>query len=121
MPEDEGKISEFNAAALKMKRLDKLEGTMNDISVNLFAFDADEGVFNFEKKFANCNQLYQEVESKLTEKERIKGTALRKAVQRIIQKYPVFTKIRNKNKNTKIDPVAKQLITDWLFKYETLI
>ena len=120
-PADEGRVSEFNAAGLKMKRLDKIEDSMNEIHANLFAWNEDFGVFNFELKFARCDSLYQEVESKLSPDERKKGIAMRNAIKSILKKHPVIKKIKNSRKKYKIDEVMKEIVADWLFKYETLV
>ena len=117
--DDEGKMSDFNAAALKMKRLDKILDNLNEINGNLFAWNEEYGVVNYELKFSRCKQLYQEVESKLTEKERLKGVALQEHLQKFIDDHPVYTK--PKKRNVREDKSVKKILKKWLDKYETLV
>jgi len=118
---DEGKISEFNAAAFKMRRLDKNLDSLNEISTNLFAWNEEFGVFNFELKLARCNQLYQEVESKLNPNDRKDGLKLKQAIEKILQKYPIFIKPRGNKQKMKINKDMQIIMANWLIKYETLV
>ena len=117
--EEEGKISQYNAADLKMRRLDKELSDVNNLNGNLFAWNYENGVWNFELKFARCNSLYQEVESKLKKEERNDGEKMKEAIELALKKWPVFKKTHGKK--IIADKKMQELIRKWLFKYETLI
>lgn len=104
---DDGKMSEFNSAALKMKRLDKIQELLNQINGNLLALNDQYGVYNYELKLSLCDSLYQEVESKLTEEEREDGERLREFVEKMISENPVY-----KNKKEKIYPYREKQTMD---------
>ena len=122
--EDE-KISEFNPAALKMRRIDKAETLLNEINGNLLAFNPEYGVYNFELKFSTCDSLYLEVESKLNEDEKKEGESLRVALKQLMKKYKVYEERRDKvypyKKIIKLNESHWKVIEKWLFRYEKLV
>jgi len=122
--QDEGRVSEFNAAALKMRRLDKIQDILNDINSNLLAYNEEYGVYNFQLKFDICNSLYQEVDSKLTDVEKTDTKMLREAIATALEKYPIYetriNKIDNKTK-IKFNKGVWNVMKNWLFEYESKI
>ncbi len=122
---DEGKFSEFNPAALKMMRLDKAQTLINQINGNLLAYNSEHGVYNFELKFRVCNNLYQEVESKLSKDERKDAEEMRKAVEKALENNQIYTSSQNKtfpyNKTTKLNEGTWKIIKKWLFDWETRV
>ncbi len=117
---EDGKMSGFNAAALKMKRLDRILDSLNQINTNLFAWHEEVGTFNYEYKFRLCNQLYQEVESKLKKKEREEGENMRNAIEKFLEEHQVYKKLRGKKNQVLIEHTAR-IIRKWLDKFESLV
>jgi hypothetical protein len=117
------KISKFNAGLLKMQRMDKIFSLLHDISSNLLAFNQDYGIYNFELKLRMCNQLYQEVESKLKDSERVKAQALGKAIELGLEKYPVYETQSDviNGKKMHVNHEVWKVVRDWLFNYESLV
>ncbi len=120
----EGKVSEFNAAAYKMRRLDKIQDSLNEIRSNLWAWNLDFQSYNYVLYFKNCESLHQEVHSKLKETEIKTIDKLRFAIKTFIKKYPTYTQTINvsnsKNNRLKFDPQLASMIEDCLFKYELM-
>lgn len=123
--DDTGKVSEFNPAALKMKRLDRALTILNEIRGNLLAFNQEYGVYNYELTFQYCNVLYLEVESKLKPSERKKGEALKLALKKLLENNPVYEtkhrKVYPHNKIMKLNGINWKVIEKWLFEYDTLV
>lgn len=121
---DDIKISEFNSAGFKMRRLDKIMDALNELDNNLKAFNPLYQEYNYILKFHRCENLFQEVESKLTEEERRQANVLRNALQYFIDNNPVWKTVREKiypYKSKKvIDEIAFRIIRDFLSKYESL-
>lgn len=124
-PADEGTVSKFNAGLLKMKRLHDLQALLNLINVNLTAFNEEYGVYNFELKLSICDNLFQETESKLSEKERDDTNELREAIHKFIAKNPICETRRSKiypyNNAVKFHSDRWKVLNKWLFKYETIV
>ena len=123
--QDEGKQSEYNTAALKMMRLDKIHTTINQINGNLLSWNEEFGVYNYQLKFSSCDALYQEVESKLSKEEREDAEKLRDAIQNLIENEDVYeikkSKIYPYKKGAEINKSVWKVIKRWLFLYETRV
>lgn len=132
--DDEGKVSDWNAAALKMKRLDRELTSLNEINGNLWAFNQEYGVYNYELKFKICDNLYLEVENKLTEEERHGdkenkdsgggGEGLRQKIKIMMEKYPVYTIVKSnfaRKSVSRKDVIVLKILETLLFEYEKLI
>jgi len=92
MVEDENyKYSEFNSAALKMRRLDKIISDIQEIDHNLAAWNIEYGDYNYMLKLRKLENLFQEVESKLTEDEQKAINKMRAAISFFINRHPVYT------------------------------
>lgn len=124
-PSNEGKVSEFNSAALKMRRLDKILTTLNEVNGNLLAFNDEVGVYNYQLKFNLVDALYQEIESKLSEEERENAERLRIAIEFAMDQFQVYEKVRTsmypKKSNIKLNAKVWAVFKRWLFKYETYV
>ena len=122
--EEDVKISEFNSAAFKMRRLDKIMDSLNELDNNLLAWNEVYHDWNYKIKFAKCENLYQEVESKLTDTEKTKIEGLRNALQYFIDNNPVWKTIYSKvypyKEKKKLDEMAFKIIRDFLTKYESV-
>ncbi len=122
--DQEGKTSEFNSAALKMKRLDKLFNMLNEINGNLQAYNVEYGKYNFELKLSVCNSLFLEVEAQLTKDEKEEGYSLKNAIETCLDRYPIYKIIKDmySNKNDKkLNKQTWKVFEKWLFKYESLV
>ena len=117
------KTSSWNAAAFKMKRLHEIMSSMNELDNNLVAWNEEKQNYNFNLKLAKCENLYQEVESKLTDKERKDVEDFRKAIKKFIETYPIMVTKKKKvypyNTEKKIDNKILIVLTEWLSQYET--
>lgn len=120
---DEGKVSDYNAASYKMRRLDMLFTLLNEINNNLLVFNMDYNVFNYELKFSVCQQLYQEVESKCTDDERKEAEELMHAIEMFLQKRKIVIKSTKLNKESKlkVDSTAFTIVKKSLYNYEKKI
>lgn len=121
---DEGKISDWNAAALKMKRLDNTLTTLNNINSNLRAFNMENGVYNYQLKFNQCDSLYLEVDSKLSTEEKELGKELRMKIKTMIEIFPVHKNVSNQFYNSskqKINMITFRVLERLLFEYEILV
>lgn len=121
---DEGKMSEFNSAGLKMVRLDKLQQLFNEINTNLSAFNEMYGVYNYQLKISLCDSLYLETESKLTKEEREEATEIRNKVEIFIKSFPIHKKIKQKvypyKVKQQLSMEAFEVLKKLLFEYEKL-
>ena len=123
--QNEGKMSEFNTAALKMMRLDKIESLLNQINGNLLAWNQEYGVWNFQLKFSLCDALYQEIESKLKPEERGDAEKLRNAIQIAMEEDSIYKLKKNKvypyKQREELNKPIWKVIKKWLFIYETKV
>lgn len=122
-PDDDGKKSDWNAASYKMKRLHDILSEINIIDDNLEAWNPLRQTYNYKVKFHRCENLYQEVESKLTKDERKDVEKLRKTIENFMYTNPVHTNVRQKiypyGMETKTNKDNLRVLTNWLSKYET--
>ncbi len=121
---DEMKVSEWNSAAYKMKRLHEIMSEINQLDDNLIAWNPEKQTYNFKVKFARCENLYQEVESKLTPTESEKVEALRKAIKKFMELHPIIIKKKMKvypyDIKTTVDEGVFRVIEEKLSEYETV-
>lgn len=120
---DEVKISEFNSAGFKMRRLDRIMSALNLLDDNILAWNEESKDYNYKIKFSKCENLFQEVESKLTDAERIRIEGLRKAVQYFIDNNPIWKTKKQmtypfKEKKV-VDEMAYKIIRTFLSEYES--
>lgn len=119
---DEGKFSEYNTAALKMKRLDSYIDEIGHINGNLTAYNYDYDVYNFELKLAHCDTLYLEVESKLKKEEKTDIEALRNVIHKLIEMPELyFTKKKltyPPKKQIFLNKQIVRILIRWLFEYD---
>lgn len=124
MEDFDGKISDWNAAALKMKRLDKEFIGINEVNGNLLAFNQEYGVYNYELKFRKCDNQFLEVDSKLKNEERQRGEELRNKILILLDRYPVHKTLVNKYTGKRAIKVNRQianLLLHLLFEYERMV
>jgi len=118
------KVSEFNSAALKMIRLNKIQDTLNQINGNLLMFNINFGVYNYVLKIRMIESLLQEVESKLDDEERKEVTQAQNVINEFMEMYPIMQKGKqgyfSSNQLTPHPENWKKLQT-LLFKYESLV
>ena len=82
-------LSEWNEAAFQMRRLDVLQSTINQVSLNLPVFYELSGDYGYNIKLRAVSQLLAEVDSKLTEPERTAALAKKKIVVEFLKKHPI--------------------------------
>lgn len=120
--DNDPRVSKINGAMLKMIRLDKSQTILNEISTNLLAFNTDYGVFNFELKFSLSDNLYMECKSKMDEAECLQMDAMRSAIIKFMEAYPVIERKRNDTSRLKTNYAVNQrnfkVLKDALFEYE---
>jgi len=120
---EDGKVSDYNSAAFKMRRLDKIMTSLNEIDKNITSWNVLYMDYNYKIKFSLCENLYQEVESKLNDLEKTDIEAIRKALQYFIDNNPMW-KIKKQMtypfKEKKIlDEMAFRIIRRFLSEYES--
>lgn len=124
--EPDSKQSEFNAAALKMKRLDKMIDENNEIRHHLDAFNLEKNDWNFNIFWNNCVGLYGEVESKLStkEKDETRVVYLKDAISLYLKRNPLVVLKRNKSsKKTKpaVSQSSLEVIMPYLEEFELVV
>lgn len=95
---EENKLTEFNEAGYKMRRIDKLQDIMNMASVNPLSFFVGKeeynllftGLRNYEVKFRCMEQLFMEIYSKCSKDEIGVIQNIRSAIREFIRTHPVF-------------------------------
>jgi len=121
---DEGKLSEYNSAALKMKRLDKILDLINQIRTNLLAFNPDFGRYNYDIIYECYCSLYQEVRPQCSEEEKTEGDKLKDAIKSMLEKYPIHEEKRQSVYPYKINVNVNQkhwvVLRKWLDQFENL-
>jgi hypothetical protein len=123
---DEGKYSEYNSAALKMKRLHDILSLMNGVRANLLAFNDDFGRYNYEIFYEYCTSLYQEVRAQCSEEERKEGDKLRNVLGLLLEKLKVWSPRKTKiypytQRKNKFMETHWRKIKEWLTEYEDLV
>lgn len=102
---EELKLSEFNEAAFKMARINKLQEIINIASVNKLGFFMSEdkltlsfnGKRNYEVIFFATCCLFMETHAKLSPKEIEELTVKRNVINYFIREIPVFTYVNKLN------------------------
>lgn len=119
----DSKISAFNSAGFKMQRLHKILDLLNDLDANLTAYNEEFQEYNYKIKFHKCENLYQEVESKLTKLEKVDIEILRDYIKEFMDKYDVFRTIKIKvypfSSKRVINTSILRILRDLLSKYES--
>jgi hypothetical protein len=116
---EEGAISKFNEASLKMIRIHEAQKTLNFLRLNLHYYDTLLGKYNYELMIGELLNLMAEVKSKMSDKEKeeankwrdkildmMEDLQIKKRSVRIIkgkvQQWEIFNKERWKILRTKI-------------------
>ncbi len=94
------KVSEYNAAAFKMKRLHDILEKINNLNVDLLGHDIETGEENYRIKFNSCKNLYLEVRSYLKKPDQEYGDKLSNTLGTLINKCPVRITIMKWGKPT---------------------
>lgn len=120
---DDLKKSEWNSASYKMKRLDEAYSELNNINKNLKAFNP-YGTYNFELKKILCDNIFNEVESKLTNDEKKVSKKFIEGLENFMKQYKIIIFKRKNiydtpqpNINEKIYPILMK----YLSAYELLV
>jgi len=120
---DEGKISKYNPAWLKMDRLHNINDTINRCWLNPLAYNQNLQQFNFEIILSCIFRLYQESQAKFNERERKKILAMGKGIELTLQKNPVYEQRTRKTmphtKYVEINHGNWKVIKKWIDIYES--
>lgn len=122
--EDEGKVSDWNAAAYKMKRLDKEFSELQEININPKAFNEAYGLPNYEVRFKRLQNQNFEVDSKLSVDEKKEINNLRNKIQVCLNEFTIDKKLKSKRKNgnkIKKDIIIYNILNELLNEYERMI
>jgi len=123
--EEEIKISDYNSAGFKMKRLHDSYNIIKEVDKNLWAWNPRYETYNYLVKLAECETLFQEVESKLTPKENDDVETLRNALIYFKDHNTIWGLKKSKvypYKNTQIrNELNSQVISVFLSKYESMV
>lgn len=120
------KESAFNEAAKKMGRFDRLQGLLNEININLRAFNPDYGVYNFEVKFDVINSLVLELSDKIDDTDEKDCHTLRDAIDKYMKKNPIVEEDNDVRTGSKyvsevIEESHFSILKIFLRKYETKV
>ena len=119
----DGKMSAFNSAGFKMQRLHKILDLLNDLDTNLTAYNEQFQEYNYRIKFHKCENLYQEVESKLTKLEKVDIEILRKYIIEFMDNHDVFRTVKIKvypfSSKKVINTHILRILRDLLSRYES--
>jgi len=118
------KVSEFNSAALKMIRLNKIQDTINQVNGNLLMFNVNFGLYNYVLKKNMIESLLQEVESKLDDQERKDAVFAQKVINDFMETYPIMQKGKQgyfSNNQLTPHPENWKKLQQLLFAYESLV
>ena len=99
---DEGEISKFNEAFLKMKRLDKIQDGINTLRLSPLQFNMEQRVYNYQLVLSLLTSLYMEVIGKLSPPEKEKAMELKKDIEENLNKKPPFQLRSHYDKKTTI-------------------
>ena len=92
---DQGSISKFNEASLKLLRINNEQLRINQCNINLLGFDPEVSMFNYEIKFNCLGSLFSEISAQLTDKEVKEVKDLRKKIKNKIRDRPVHAQNEN--------------------------
>lgn len=82
------KVSEFNEAALKMMRLDRIQDHLNELWVYPTAYNVELARYNYEIIQSLIESLYQEVRPKMRDEEKKKGEQYIEIIDRYMEEFP---------------------------------
>lgn len=119
---DEIKISDWNEGMFQMRRIDKIENTLNSCWINPTAFNNEFNVFNYEVIFSCVNSMLQEIRGKLTKGEKEKAEVLKRGILIALNSFPIYKQIKkNGERNLKFQIYNWKVIMNWLYKYESMM
>jgi len=93
------KVSEFNEAALKMMRLDRIQDMLNEIRNFPLAYNVEIGRYNYEVMETLIESLYHEVRPKMNKSEKKKGDEFLNEIESCLFSLPPHEKKRQGDTN----------------------
>ena len=123
MANDSGKDSMFNEAALKMQRLDELQGILNKLIINALYFDPELKLYSYQLIPGVLNGLYLELSGHLSDIELETAERYRTIINNLLTLKPVYIKKRSVGlSNSKyvvtINRENLRLMNEILFKFQ---
>lgn len=118
--EDEGHFSKFNEAWLKMKRIDKLQDTINLCIINPTEFNLQYNCFNYQVVLTCCASIIAECWGKLSEEKREDALNFKLAIEKTIKKYPIHNQVKDSSNGKmvlKYNDEVWDVMSKWLFNY----
>lgn len=110
--------------ALKMRRLDKIMESLNEINNDLLGWNDKYSDWNYKIKFYKCEILYQEIESKLFKKEKKYVETLRRSIIEFMENMPIEEKVEIKmyrSGRKRLEGVGFKIIKSTLSNYESVL
>ena len=121
---EQGSISKFNEASLKLLRINNEQLRINQCNINLLGFDHEVGLFNYEIKFNCLGSLFSEISAQLTDTEVDKVKVLRKKIKNRIRNRPVHSEKENMvthEKEQKLNKYSWDILEENLFDFDLLV
>lgn len=95
MSSEEGKISQYNEAQLKMVRIHECQSMVNRLRTNMLGKDYLSNKYNYEVVISELLSLLMEVRGKLTVDEKKKIQWWEEMITKFLEYYPPHTYITN--------------------------
>lgn len=121
---EQGSISKFNEASLKLLRINNEQIRINQCNINLLGFDLEVCMHNYEIKFNCLGSLFSEISAQLTDPEITKVKELRKEIKKLMIEKPVHYEQENMVTHEKIKRLNKiswNKVEELLFDYDLLV
>lgn len=113
----------FNEALLKMQRIHTAQEILNNVRINLLAWNEQYGKYNYEVAIANMNSLCYEVYPVMKPNEQKEFYLLRNLTDDLLSYKPIYEKVKSSNFNgsqnkEKLNESNWNLLKKVMFKFE---
>lgn len=116
------KKSEFNEAALKMMRLDRIQDKLNELWVYPTAYNVDTGKYNYEIIQSLIESLFQEVRPKMRDEEVTKGESFVDIVDNCLENLPPHQDIKEgESSDKRFNRENWRIVKKTLRKFESFV
>ena len=122
-PTDINQETTFNEAVLKMQRIHSAQEIINNVRINLLAWNQDYGKYNYEVVISNLISLCYEVAPLMKTAEIKEFHLLRGLLDDLMTNKPIRENIQSSNldgvnNKTKLNPENWKVLRNTMFKFE---
>lgn len=114
---EEGEVSEFNPAFLKMKRFGQLHDRLHSYRLNPKGIDPIYQEFGFILWIRDLKNFYLEIYPKISKEERDEIEKIKNAIEQAMIDFPVINKGKHLTWNNEI----WNIFIKWIERYEKLL